>query len=280
MEFQSEQLSQHIYRIKDPLNVFVYLVMGNKGACLLDSGYGAGDLKGYIQETFDVDPFVVLTHGHIDHIGGANAFEKVYLNPKEKEVYHRHMQTDFRKLFFEQNQAVLPPYDMVTLSPYKPYEELLPYHDGQIFSLGDVQIAMIEVPGHTPGMCVALIPEDRTIVFGDACGVSVLLFDEFSSSVQEYRSSLEKLKLVEPRYDTILRNHGSGGSPKTLLDEVIACCDDILAGNDAHQEVYTMGECLYSARPLDEHMQRKDGKEGNILYRNDKVEGNKREPHL
>ena len=51
--------------------------------------------------------------------------------------------------------------------------------------------------GHTPGMMCPLVIEDRLIIFGDACGVGVLLFDEYSSSVLEYKNSLLSLKQYE-----------------------------------------------------------------------------------
>ena len=129
---------------------------------------------------------------------------------------------------------------------------------------------MIQVKGHTPGIICPFINEDRTIIFGDACGVGVLLFDEYSSNVSEYRQSLIKLKAYEGLYDTIYRNHGTFFSEKVLLDNVIECCDKILAGKDAHQEVETHGYKLFSANKIENH-KRVDGKEGNILYALDKV---------
>lgn len=269
--YQYEQLSPHIYRIKDPLGVFLYLVCGSTGACLLDSGYGLGNLKEAVQKITLYEPMVILTHGHIDHIGGSAAYTNVYMNPKDINVYKKHCTKAYRHDFFEENKNNFPDFDEALLKNPKPIEQILPYHDGDRFNFGDVHIQIIEASGHTPGMSVILIPEDRIILFGDACGVSVLLFDEFSSTVSEYRHSLLKLKSLEASYDRIIRNHGTGESPKELLDEVLACCDDILSKKDAHMELASMGEILFSARTVDADMQRIDGREGNILYRQDKA---------
>lgn len=150
--------------------------------------------------------------------------------------------------------------------PYAEPTGFLPIHDGQCFDLGGITIRMIEVPGHTPGIMCPLILEERTIIFGDACGVGVLLFDEFSSTVSEYKNSLGKLKTLEGEYDRIYRNHGTFWSPKELLDHVIECCDLILSGKDDHVPVMEHGYKLFSAHKLSEDGSRADGKEGNIKY--------------
>ena len=129
---------------------------------------------------------------------------------------------------------------------------------------------MILVKGHTPGMMCPLIIEERTIIFGDACGVGVLLFDEFSSNVSEYKTSLMQLKEYEKDYDIIYRNHGTFTSLKELLDNVIECCELILTHKDAKVPVSMHGIQLYSAQETAGYG-RKDGKEGNIMYTLDKV---------
>ena len=65
---------------------------------------------------------------------------------------------------------------------------------GDVFDLGNATIKMILVKGHPPGMMCPLIQEEKTIVFVDVCGVGVLLFDEYSSTVSEYKESLLNLK--------------------------------------------------------------------------------------
>lgn len=90
---------------------------------------------------------------------------------------------------------------------------------GDIFDLGDVHVEIVYTPGHTRGMCMALIQEERTILFDDGCGVSVMLLDEYSTSVEEYLDVLKHLKKKEESHDYIIRNHGTFVSPKELLDK-------------------------------------------------------------
>ncbi len=267
--FTSEKLTNRITRIRDILGTCLYLVEGDEKACLLDTGDGYGNLKEYVETLTHKPVFVVLTHGHLDHVGGACFFDEVYMNSKDQAVYDEHSTVEFR---YHRNQEKWPNIAEIPREEYNPpYEgELRELHDGQIFDLGHCHIEMIGVPGHTQGMMCALIQEERYIVFGDACGVFVLLHNDQSSNVSEYRKSLVRLKTYEDRYDYIIRNHGTGQSPKELLDNVIECCDAILNGTADNVEIEFAGEKLLLCKAVDGKNGRLDGKEGNIAYKKEK----------
>lgn len=266
--FTHKEITPHILRIQDQIGVYMYLVIGEEKACLLDTGYGYGNIKEYAEQLTNKPVFVILTHGHIDHAGGAGLFDEVYMNHKEKPIFQQHMKNAFRKQFFQSNQMDI---DVESFMPVQDVDAFLPIQNEQEWNLGGITLQAVEVPGHTPGMTMILIKEERVILFGDGCGVSVLLFDEYSTSVQTYYESLKRLKTWENHYDYIIRNHGTGASEKDLLNEVLSCCEDILQKKDAHIPMTIMGEQLYMAREVDEQNNRKDGKFGNIAYRMDKV---------
>ncbi len=267
--FTHERLNDHIIRIRDICGTFLYLVTGDEKAVLLDTGDGFGDLRSYVESLTDLPVTVILTHGHLDHACGAIHFKDcdIWMNPDDAPVYEAHTKIEYRRKFHEKKPEV----SSIPLTDYDPAYtgELLSLHDGQRFDLGNVHITMVSVKGHTPGMMCALIEEDRVMLFGDACGVFVLLFDEYSSTVSEYRESLLHLKKYEDRYDRIIRNHGTGESPKELLDNVIECCDLILAGKDDHEPVEFNGMHLHLAKAMN-NGERLDGRQGNIAYAADK----------
>lgn len=266
--FTHKEITSHIIRIQDKIGVYMYLVIGDEKACLLDTGYGYGNIKEYVEKLTDKPLFVIVTHGHIDHAGGAGLFDEVYINSKEKPIFQLHMDQLFRKQFFQSVQMDINVDEFMVV---KDVESFLSMHDEQEWDIGGITLQAIEVPGHTPGMTMVLIKEERMILFGDGCGVSVLLFDEYSTSVQTYYESLQRLKTWETSYDYIIRNHGTGESEKDLLDEVLSCCKDILQKKDAHIPMTIMGEQLFLAREVDEQNNRIDGKFGNIAYRMDKI---------
>ena len=268
--FSHEQLTKHIIRIKDICDTFLYLVIGEEKAILLDTGDGFGDLKEYVTKLTDKPITIIHTHGHLDHACGTALFEgsEVYMNYEDMPVYHLHASIEYRYNLHKNKPAVCD----IPVSEYNPMYtgEIKPLTDGQRFDLGGVHITMVHVKGHTPGMMCALIEEDRTMLFGDACGVFVLLFDEYSSCVSEYKQSLLHLKEYEDRYDYIIRNHGTGVSKKELLDNVIDCCDSILTHQDDAVPIVFNGYHLHLAKAAI-NGQRLDGKEGNIAYAADKA---------
>ena len=268
-EYTVKQLSEHLWRITDSTATCCYLVVGTERACLLDTTNGLDDIRPVVRNITDKPVFVILTHAHLDHMGCSGLFDEVWLNPADAPVYAfksslAHRLTDAKnRLHRDLTEEMLPPIYTGT------FRDLT---DGQQFELGGISVRMLSVPGHTPGMMCALLPEERTIIFGDACGVAVMLMDQFSSTVSEYRKSLLHLKEYEDSYDTIYRNHGTFESPKELLDNVIECCDLVLERKDDHQPIQLYGHDLFLAKALKPGTTaRADGKEGNLLYLAEKV---------
>ena len=121
---------------------------------------------------------------------------------------------------------------------------------------------------------VFLIKDERIILFGDACGNGVLLVEDTSPTVQQYRESLLKVKEIEDSYDRVLRNHDTCESPKEVLDNVIEVCTEIIEGKDDRipTSSFLTDKTVYQAKKtLPGGRKREDGKEGNITYRADRI---------
>lgn len=266
--FTAEKLTAHVTRIVDALDVACYLVEGEKGACLLDTCPGEGNVRAFVETLTDRPLTVALTHAHMDHCGGAGFFDRVLLKKEELPILATHKGQAFRSDFFSAHHHLdLTPEDFAPV-PEEVFED---FPDGMALDLGGVTVQLLPFPGHTPGTVCPFIPEDRVLIIGDACDDNVLLFDEYSSTVSEYRANLKKMIDRRGEYDRILGNHGCFEFTMELLENVLECCDRILAGTDARQPVHMLGEDLLSANALGEDELRLDGKPGNILYTPEKA---------
>ena len=270
--YTTEKVTEHITRIRAFWNdACMYYVEGSDRAVLIDTGYGFGDLKRFMDGLSDKPYDVLISHGHLDHANGAGQWDKVYMSHKDIDLYHTSCEVKERKEYLKKFVPDIDTYDDSYFPPVHD-DNFIDLKDGDDFDLGGVTVHTIAAPGHTKGMLVFLIKEDRAILFGDACGVYTLFVRDESTSLGEYISTLEKLKSYEDQYDRILRQHGTCESPKSLLDEDIAIVKSILAGTDDHVPMEFNGIPCFIARAVKpDSNERVDGKEGNILYIPEKI---------
>lgn len=159
--FTEEKVSEHVTRIRTPFGVSMFLVCGTKRACLIDTGMGIGDLKGFIDERVTVPYDVVLTHGHCDHAGGASQFETVYLNPADLALEKTHASLEHR--ISDVFHGPFPVPEGISEKDFVP-QRTAPYaalEPGMTFPLGTCTVAFVPVNGHTKGCMVPVIREDK-----------------------------------------------------------------------------------------------------------------------
>ena len=207
MQFKTEKISEHITRIHGFCTEFMYLIEGSKAAVLIDTGCGFYSLKDCIHNLTNKPLKVLITHGHVDHAMGANEFEEIYLNHKDKSVYQLHSEKGFR---LEGAKGLCPEKGLIKetdMIPSAPFEKFHNLQEGDVFELGGIHVVIYELPGHTLGSVVMLIPEERTILLGDACNP-----------------------------------HGNGDSKPTTLEDVLKVCQDIRSGNVTDRNFVFSGE--------------------------------------
>lgn len=270
--FTTRKLSPSTTCIADITQVYSFLIEGDKEALLIDTGSGAGDIKAFVESLTTKPVSVILTHGHGDHAAGAAGFDKVYLNQADWKLVKYHATMERKKEYVAFVLGGMPPeLDDNAFCPERT-AEYLPLEDGQIFDLGGVILEAVVVPGHTQGMTCILNKTERSILFGDACNPSVFLWAEESSSVEEYKESLLRLKEREDQYDTVYLSHGEPIIDKSILDSVIQVCDDILNDKSDMQPFLFMDyQGLKSAKQTDAQGRRIDGGIGNVVYNSQKI---------
>lgn len=205
---------------------------------VLDTGSGFCDFKGIIRDLTKKPYLVALTHGHVDHAGGAGQFEQVYLHPADWEMAKSITQEE-RLSYGEAVRGVMGDpdtfaYGKATLRVWDAFPALLPLQDGQAFDLGDRIISVIHTPGHTPGSCCFIDPKTRILFSGDAENSNLLLS---RGTVSTALRGLLKLKTHEGEWDRSYNGHiGYSGhvdclsQPESMLDDCIAALRSILDG--------------------------------------------------
>jgi glyoxylase-like metal-dependent hydrolase (beta-lactamase superfamily II) len=271
LEFATEKVTEHVTRIFAFSTELMYLVEGKERAALIDTGTGIGSLRACVERLTDKPVIVLLTHGHVDHAMGASEFEEVYMNHADDYIYNQHCSLEFRKGGIDMS----PVQDQITDEDFVPYVSCDTFHDMKdkdSFDLGGITIEIYDCPGHTRGSVVMLIKEERILLTGDACNYMTFMFDDYSTSIAEYRDTLIALKeKVAGKYDTVLLSHGDGKGHREMLEDVIKVCDDIMAGNTDDVPFVFRGMKGLIAKRIAADGSRTDGGKGNIVYNKDKI---------
>lgn len=263
--YSTEKVTDIITRIILPGNVYAYLAEGTDRAVLIDTGLGIGDLRAYVESLLNGKPYeVILTHGHLDHAGGAVRFDKVWIreediamsaadNKSARAVYTRNNgYTDFSENELDDNMT-------------EGYS-LLEY--GQHFDLGDEELEIICFGGHTVGSIGILFKNERILLTGDACCSFSLLFGGIGSlSVKEYQENLIKAwDKYQDDVDEMLYSHPHNYGGPQVIPEMIELCQEIIEGRDDHIATKAVERPGCLAKEMDENMHRVDGKIANLVY--------------
>ena len=94
--YKWKQLGEGVFHIQDLFSDYMYLVVGEEKAALIDTGMGFPGLRQLVERLTDKPVIVLNTHGHLDHIGGNDEFGCIYLHPDDLAVYAEHGMESYR----------------------------------------------------------------------------------------------------------------------------------------------------------------------------------------
>lgn len=269
--FEKEKLDPHLTAIADPSGVRCFLVEGSERALLIDTCSGVGNLAEYVATLTDKPLTVWVTHGHVDHVGGAGWFDTVHLNAADTAAAQDGMALAHRREYVRTAMdGELPPDDA-----FCPVEtrSFAPLDDGDTLDLGGLHAQALAFPGHTQGSMAVLLPELETALLGDACNTRVYLFGPWASTVADYRASADHFRHTYAHlYRQALVSHGpSPYVDPAILNNCVILCEQILAGMDDREPGTKIGVPVYFAKRERRPGLRADGGFGNILYGRDKI---------
>ena len=180
--------------------------------------------------------YVIVSHGHLDHAGGAKHLQ-------EKYGAHLVMSAADYDLLDQQNPTWKPKRDIVAT-------------DGQKLTLGDTTLTLYLTPGHTEGTISTLIPvrDDGRPHLAAAWGGTLFNFGPIRPRLVAYAQSAERFRdiVTKAGADIILSNHtqydGTKAKLAALKTRKPGDPHPYIVGNDAVRRYLTVvNECAQAA---------------------------------
>lgn len=148
---------------------------------------------------------VVLTHAHVDHVGGTTQFRNaaVYASPVTSELLDQPLAIEAYKAFMP---AFADEFDDLVETGTRPVSHLI---DGAANLTPRAEV--LPATGHTPGDVMVLVADADVLFAGDLCffGVTPLAFQGDPATWADVLDAIAELA------DTIVPGHGPvGGEPE------------------------------------------------------------------
>lgn len=200
--------------ITDPKDCSVYLIdLGE--LILIDAGAGTSveDIIGNII-SLGLDPgkitTVILTHCHIDHVGGAHVFKKRY---GSRVVMH---ELDASVVERGNGRMTAAYWYGVNFAPLGVDVKLTGKEDRLRFSNNEV--VCLHTPGHTPGsISVYVDTGGGRVLFGQ--DIHGPFFAEFGANISQWQKSMERLLALKA--DILCEGHFGVYQPNEKVTEYI-----------------------------------------------------------
>ena len=180
-----------------------YIIESNNQCAIIDCGNKPENIKRIIENRGFEPKYIILTHGHADHIFYAGRLKEttyalVCLHKSELPVYSDNDNNGYNLFGFNTDIA-------------KPYPDLLLNH-GDSLPLGEVNLEIIHTPGHSPGG-ICILCEDMLFSGDTLFQLSVGRTDLFGGSQKQL---IESIKTRLYTLDGAVKVYPGHGMPTTI----------------------------------------------------------------
>ena len=195
------------------LDCHVYLIDGGGELAVVDAGIGMATdeiLKNVEAEGFSLSriKYLLLTHTHADHAGGVAQIKGALgcdvLVSKDSADFLRNGDEEAINLTFGKQAGFYP--EEYCFEACEVNQEL---KEGDVITVGDCQIEVLDTPGHCWGhLAFHLQVDGKSHLFGGDCifwGGKILLQNIYDCILQDYVDSIKKLAKLS--VDVFLPGH-------------------------------------------------------------------------
>lgn len=210
--YRAEQVAPGTWKILSSGD-YSYLAAGENEAVAIDTGYGAGNLREFLQTLTDKPVRNVFnTHSHFDHTANNGYFETAFMA-----------------------EEALP----LATVPFKSFEGVefiqdyprVAVDDGFVYDLGGRTLEVFKIPDHTRDGIALLDRRERLLFTGDEF---MVIGKALKVSLRTFYGYLEKLMAHRSEFDRLCA--GGGVFDASFLDGFYACAKHILDGNPGEKE--------------------------------------------
>ncbi|SPF52113.1 putative metallo-hydrolase YqgX [Candidatus Desulfosporosinus infrequens] len=179
-------------------NCYLYACMESKKAAIIDPGADGKKIYHWILEKGLQVDYILLTHGHVDHIGAVDEL-KALLGEDVLVGIHAgdaEMLTDAKKNLssFVGSNVVLQSADFLL-------------QDGQELSIGKQLLKVISTPGHSPG-CVCFLCTEGLFSGDTLFAGSIGRTDFPGGSLDQLLQGVKEKLLILPEDTRVFPGHG------------------------------------------------------------------------
>lgn len=174
-----------------------WLIVGSHKAVVIDSCAPVQGFREYVESIVDVPVELVLSHGHFDHTYMVCEFSEIWMHREDEPLLHGYLG--------------FPCYE-------NPPSSVQYLEEGDVIDLGNRQLLVYHIAGHSNGSIMLLDARTRILFAGDSIARRLLLYDVDVKKIEHYFSKIDKMK-GEP-FDFICTAHDRVPLKKEYIDYI------------------------------------------------------------
>ncbi len=237
--FEVYEIRPGVFALYEPgqfEEVISYLIVGDERALVFDTGLGIGDMRRLVEELLAGIPggqrevLVLNSHTHYDHVGGNHAFGKIYGTGSDYTRANAAGRDHHQVAEFVGEGWIwkpTPPGFSPETYRSRPFTVTRQVADGDMLSLGGVELEVLLTPGHAPD-ALCLLDRGRRLLFtGDTLYPATLYAHLPGSDLDAYKATAERLASLAGEVELVLPAH----------NEPVMAPADLVALRDAFRAI-------------------------------------------